>query len=253
MVDSTDGRLQGRCPPVEARLNLDGRRPGATVFTVEELSEATRRSIDVRRGDRCPPGRADGPPSSHSGVCAGLRQDRPPVFRGRFASRHRRHHPDRGRPDHAPRPGMLSTSARPGATEAYVVWWRYSEERTRLHVSRVSTETLAILESLQLPVDGLVVGLPIGPRPPPLSDLNVVVDQRVATLTWTIGPAGRSRPSQVSRPGFTPGATAVRLPSPPARRASPSPACRRALLRPHPLRKRHRRRGAVQRGGGGRP
>ena len=114
-----------------------------------------------------------------------------------------------------PAPGMSSSIVLdPERPEAYVAWWRYSEERYRqtVHVYRVSTETLAILESLQLPVDGLVVGLTIGPRPPALSDLNVVVDQRVATLTWTIGPRRSIATGQVVEAGFSPGETAVRLP-----------------------------------------
>ena len=61
-------------------------------------------------------------------------------------------------------------------------------------------------------MDGRVVGLAIGPRPPALSDLSVVVDQRVATLTWTIAASRSIATSQVVEAGFTPGATAVRLP-----------------------------------------
>ena len=45
-----------------------------------------------------------------------------------------------------------------------------------------------------------------------MSDLNVVVDQRVATLTWTIEASRSIATGQVVEAGIRPGETAVRLP-----------------------------------------
>jgi hypothetical protein len=42
--------------------------------------------------------------------------------------------------------------------------------------------------------------------------LNIVVSQRVATLTWTIAASRSIATRQVVEAGFTPGATDVRLP-----------------------------------------
>jgi len=116
----------------------------------------------------------------------------------------------------------------PERPEAYVAWWRYSEERYRqtVLISRISTETLAILASLHMPVDGRVIGLALGPRPPALSDLNVVVDQRLATLTGRLLPAGRSRPASSSKPDSLPVQPRCDCLSRSAPRASPSPVWR---------------------------
>ncbi len=220
VVDSTDGRVAGTVPARVSAHALDD--DGRTVFTVDRDAEprggpTVYRRIDVATGALL--AERSGPPSAFWGVQPNYDRRYDRLYTGddsRVLVLDATTLTEVGRID-GPAPGLSSSIVLdPDRPEAYVAWWRYSEERFRqtVHVYRISTATLAILESLQLPVDGLVVGLTIGPRPPALSDLNVVVDQRVATLTWTIAASRSIATSQIVEAGLTPGATAVRLPVP---------------------------------------
>ena len=253
VVDSTDGRVAGAVPAGEARM------PSTTTAARSSPSTgwAVRRSIGGltwRPVPSWPSGAA--PLRAFWGVEPAYDRRLGRLYTGDDSTvlvLDATTLTEIGRID-GPAPGMRSSIVLdPERPEAYVAWWRYSEERYRqtVHVYRVSTETLAILESLQLPVDGLVVGLTIGPRPPALSDLNVVVDQRVATLTWTIAASRSIATGQVVEAGLTAGrngsaAAGRRWRHEPHRPRRPAGA----LLRARPVRERHRPRHAVERGGG---
>ena len=114
----------------------------------------------------------------------------------------------------------------------YVAWAGQIDGRPVMRLSLVHTGTLATLGSIEIPIDGALVGLTLGPRPPALSDLNVVVNHRVATLTWTIATGRSIATEQVVEVGFAPGQTVVRSPSP-LRHQPHRPRCAAgALLRP---------------------
>ena len=149
---------------------------------------------------------------------------------GTFGSRARREHARQGRPDAGPRPDAVPEHrARSGASQAYVAWRRYigaTDARLPHH-----TGTLVTLESIEIPVDGQLVGMTLGPRPPGVSALNVLVEDRVATLTWTSGqPVDRDR-SRSSKPDSRPVQRRCGCRSASAPPASPSPVCRRGATR----------------------
>ncbi len=218
VVDSTDGRVLGAVPArVSAHaLDDDGRtRLHRRQGPWPQGDPTVYRRIDVATGALL--AERSGPPSFFWGVEPAYDRRFGRLFIGNGSTvlaLDATTLTEIGRVE-GPAPGMLwSIVLDPERPEAYVAWWRYAEERYRqtVQVSRVSTETLAILESVQVPVDGRVIGLTLGPRPPALSDLNVVVDQRVATLTWTVAASRSIATGQVVEAGLTPGATAVRLP-----------------------------------------
>ena len=81
-----------------------------------------------------------------------------------------------------------------------------------MRVSLVHTGTFATIGSYDIPIDGRVVGMALGPRPPRVSDLSALVESRVVTLTWAIDASHSMATEQVVEVGFAPGQTVVRLP-----------------------------------------
>ena len=139
--------------------------------------------------------------------------------------RARREHARRDRPDRQPLPDATAQAGLdPHLPHAYIAWRR--DIVGPIRVSLVHTGTLATLASIDVPVDGDVVGIALGPRPPRVSGLSVVVQSRVGTLTWTIT-GRRLRRSRSSR-WVSPLERRWHVsPSRPAPPASPSPVCRR--------------------------
>ena len=97
----------------------------------------------------------------------------------------------------------------PDQPYAYVVWRRESGYPVR--VSLVHTGTLATLGSIEIPLDGALLGIALGPRPPRVSELTILVNDRLATLTWATDTSRSIATSQVVEVGFAPGETALRL------------------------------------------
>ena len=144
VVDSTDGRVAGAVPARGSAHALDD--DGRTVFTVDRLGGPTvYRRIDVATGALL--AERSGSHTAFWGV--------QPAYDRRFGRLYTGDDStvlvldattltEIGRID-GPAPGMRSSIVLdPDRPEAYVAWWRYSEERYRqtVQVSRISTETL---------------------------------------------------------------------------------------------------------------
>ena len=111
----------------------------------------------------------------------------------------------------SPHPALFPRVAfDPEQPHAYIAWYRPIGGPMR--VSLVHTGTLATLASIEIPVDGQLVGMALGPRPPRVSDLSILVEDRLVTLTWTIDASRSIATGQVVEAGFSPGETVVRLP-----------------------------------------
>ena len=74
----------------------------------------------------------------------------------------------------------------PDRPEAYVAWTGAIDGQPVARISLVNTLTFATLGSLDVPIDSHIVGMTLGPRPPRLSGLSVVLQGSSATVTWTI-------------------------------------------------------------------
>ena len=96
----------------------------------------------------------------------------------------------------------------PDQPHAYIAWYSYIGGPMR--VSLVHTGTLATLASIDIPVDGQLVGIALGPRPPRVSDLSALVGGGLVTLSWAIGASRSIATGQVVEAGFSPGETVVR-------------------------------------------
>ena len=109
----------------------------------------------------------------------------------------------------SPHPALMPKVAfDPEQPHAYIAWPR--DGGGALRVSVVHTGTFATLASLDILFDGQLVGLALGPRPPRLSSLSVVVQNHIGTLTWTI--TGQTiATEQLVEVGFAPGQTVARL------------------------------------------
>jgi hypothetical protein len=92
---------------------------------------------------------------------------------------------------------------------AYIAFPRDSGRA--VHLSLVNTVTLATLGSVEIPIDSPLVGIALGPRPPRVSALNILVADRVATLTWASDTSHSMATEQVVEVGFAPGETVARL------------------------------------------
>ena len=109
----------------------------------------------------------------------------------------------------SPYPTLLPRLAfDPHLQHAYIAWRR--DIVGPIRVSLVHTGTLATLASIDVPVDGDVVGIALGPRPPRVLGLSVVVQSHVGTLTWTIADLTIAT-EQFVEVGFAPGQTIARL------------------------------------------
>ena len=97
----------------------------------------------------------------------------------------------------------------PHLPHAYIAWRR--DIVGPIRVSIVHTGTLATLASIDIPVDGDVVGIALGPRPPRVSELTILVDDQLATLTWATDTTHSIATEQVVEVGFAPGQTVARL------------------------------------------
>ena len=111
----------------------------------------------------------------------------------------------------SPDPGLFPRVAfDPEQPHAYIAWYRPIGGPMR--VSLVHTGTLATLASIEMPVDGHLVGIALGPRPPRVSALSILVENHLATLTWTVDASRSMATEQVVEVGFAPGETVARLP-----------------------------------------
>jgi hypothetical protein len=111
----------------------------------------------------------------------------------------------------SPHPALLPKVAfDPELPHAYIAFPR--DNGRSVHLSLVDTVTLATLGSVEVPTEGGLVGLALGPRPPRVSGLNIFVVDRAATLSWASDTSHSIATGQVVEAGFTPGATDVRLP-----------------------------------------
>ena len=103
----------------------------------------------------------------------------------------------------SPDPGLFPRVAfDPEQPHAYIAWYRPIGGPMR--VSLVHTGTLATLASIEMPVDGQLVGMALGPRPPRVSALSIPVENHLATLTWTIDASRSMATEQVVEVGFSP-------------------------------------------------
>ena len=98
----------------------------------------------------------------------------------------------------------------PEQPHAYIAW-PATLDTPNARVSLVHTWTLATLGSIDIPVGGEVAGLVLGPRPPRVSELTILVEDRLATLSWATDTSRSLATAQVVEVGFTPQETALRL------------------------------------------
>ena len=100
----------------------------------------------------------------------------------------------------------------PDRSLGYIAWQSSSPQQDLITLTAFDTRTLVTVGAMTLPLSGYFVGMVLGPRPPAVSNLAIVVDQRMATLAWTIEPSRSIATGQVVEAGFSPGETVVRLP-----------------------------------------
>ena len=93
----------------------------------------------------------------------------------------------------------------------YLAWPAPSADQ-RTVLTGVDTRTLATIGTMEIAVGRHeLVGMALGPRPPRVSALSILVENHLATLTWTVDASRSMATEQVVEVGFAPGETVARL------------------------------------------